>query len=122
MRPIQFILLAFVLLALGKVIHKYKQQGVKRLEFFFWVAVWVCAALIITFPNDTHLLAHLLGIGRGADLIMYTSLLIAFYLIFRIHLTLERVEQEITEIVRAMALERLKEVSDPGSGEGRKAP
>lgn len=119
MRPIQFLLLAFVLLALGKVIHKYKQQGMRRLELLFWMGVWVGAALIIAFPNDTHLLAHLLGIGRGADLIMYVGLLVAFYLIFRIHLTLERLEQEITEIVRAIALERLKKLSDPDSGERR---
>jgi hypothetical protein len=42
-------------------------------------------------------------------------LLIIFYLIFRIHLTLARMEQEITEIVRAIALERLTEPADSGS-------
>jgi hypothetical protein len=49
-------------------------------------------------------------------LIIYTSLLITFYLIFRIHLTLARFEQEITQIVRAIALERLTEPADSGSG------
>jgi len=117
MRPIQFLLLAFVLFALVKVIRKYKQRGIRTLEFLFWTLVWVGSALVITFPDTTFFLAHLLGIGRGADLIMYTSLLIAFYLIFRIHLTLDRLEQEVTEVIRAMALERLTEPSDPGSSE-----
>ena len=117
MRPIQFLLLAFVLFALAKVIHKYKQRGMRTLEFLLWILVWVGAAFIIIFPDTTIFLAHLLGIGRGADLIMYTSLLIAFYLIFRIHLTLDRLEQEVTEVIRAMALERLTEPSDPGSSE-----
>jgi hypothetical protein len=66
--------------------------------------------------DATSFLAHLFGIGRGADLIIYASLLIAFYLILRIHLTLARLEQEITQIVRAIALERLTEPLDSGSG------
>jgi len=75
-------------------------------------------ASIIIFPDATSFVAHLLGIGRGADLIIYMSLLITFYLIFRIHLTLARFEQEITEIVRAIALARLTEPADSGSGNG----
>ena len=117
MKPIQFLLLAFVLFALGKVIHKYKRGGMRLIEFLLWCPVWVGAALIITFPDSTSSFANLLGIGRGADLIVYTSLLIMFYLIFRIHLTLDRLEQNITQIVRAMALERMSRPSDPDSGE-----
>jgi hypothetical protein len=109
-------LLLWVLIALAKVIHTYRQQGIRAREFRFWTLVWAGTALIVAFPDTTSFLAHLLGIGRGADLIMYASLLIAFYLIFRIHLALDRLEQEVTAIVRAIALERLTEPVDAGSG------
>ena len=118
MRPSQFFLLIFVLIALTKAIHSYKQRGMRTPECLFWTLVWMGTASIIIFPDATSFVAHLLGIGRGADLIIYTSLLITFYLIFRIHLTLARFEQEITEIVRAIALERLTEPADSGSGNG----
>jgi len=117
MRPIQFLLLAFVLGALTKVIYSYTQRGMQRRDFLFWTLVWIGTAAIITFPDATSFLAHGLGIGRGADLIIYASLLISFYLILRLHLLLAHLEQEITEIVRAIALERLEKPLDSGSRE-----
>ena len=118
MRPSQFFLLTFVLIALSKAIYAYKQRGMRAPDCLFWTLVWIGTASIIIFPDATSFIAHLLGIGRGADLIIYTSLLITFYLLFRIHLILARFEQEITEIVRAIALERLTEPADSGSGNG----
>jgi hypothetical protein len=118
MRPSQFFLLTFVLIALTKAIYAYKQRGMRAPDCLWWTLVWIGTASIIIFPDATSFVAHLLGIGRGADLIMYASLLVIFYLLFRIHLTLARFEQEVTEIVRAIALERLTESADSGSGNG----
>jgi hypothetical protein len=118
MRPIQFLLLVFALVALAKVLHSYTRRGIRSRDFLFWASVWIGTAAIITFPEATSFLAHLLGIGRGADLIIYASLLISFHLILRIHLTLARLEQEITEIVREVAMERLTESLDSCSREG----
>jgi hypothetical protein len=118
MRPAQFLLLAFVLAALAKVIHSYSQRRMPRADFLFWVLVWIGTAGVIIFPAATSFLAHLLGIGRGADLIIYTSLLISFYLIFRLYLALVRLEQAITAVVRAMALEQLPESVDTSSDRG----
>jgi hypothetical protein len=109
MKPIQFFLLAFIMFALVKGILKYRYQEMRTFQLLFWLAVWVGAAIIVSHPNTSTFLADLVGIGRGADLIIYVSFVIAFYLIFRIHLTLNRVEEEITQIVRSMALEQLTE-------------
>jgi hypothetical protein len=113
MRPVQFFLLPCVLFALAKVIRVYKQQSMRTIQFLLWALVWIGSAFIVAFPDATSFLAHIVGIGRGADLIIYTSLLVVFYLIFRIHLMLDRLEQEVTEIVRAIALEQLKEPKEP---------
>ena len=117
MKPIQLLLLGFILFALTKVVQKYRQREIQILEFLLWILLWIGTASIITFPDSTSVLAALLGIGRGADLIIYSSLLVVLYLIFRIHLTLDHVEHEITEIVRTIALDRLKEQSQPSSAE-----
>jgi small membrane protein len=118
MRPAQLLLLAFVLAALAKVLHSYKQRRMAPLDFLFWGLVWIGTASIIIFPNATSPLAHLLGIGRGADLIMYLSLLISCYLIFRLYVALARLEQAITALVRALALERFPESVDSRTGHG----
>jgi hypothetical protein len=114
MKPIQLILLAFVLFALMKVILRYGHREMRRFQFLFWIVVWVGAATIISHPDTSTFLAELVGIGRGADLIIYVGFVIAFYLIFRIHLMLNRIEQDITQIVSTMALEQLREPANAG--------
>jgi small membrane protein len=114
-KPVQFLLLAFVLGAFARVIRSYLRRGMQRRDFLFWILVWTGTAAVITFPDATSYVAYLLGIGRGADLIIYASLLVSFYLILRVHLTLARLEQEITEVVRAIALERLRQPLDSGA-------
>jgi hypothetical protein len=119
MKPAQLLLLPFVLAALAKVIHSYNQRRMPMPDFVFWILVWLGTASVIIFPDATSFLAHLLGIGRGADLIIYTSLLISFYLIFRLFLALTRLEQAITKVVRAIALEHLPESVDSGPDRGK---
>jgi hypothetical protein len=115
MKPIQLILLVFVFFAVVKVILRHRHREMRRFQFLFWVVVWVGAAVIISHPATSTFVADLVGIGRGADLVIYVGFLIAFYLIFRIHLMLNRVEQEITQIVSTMALEQLREPLNSGS-------
>ena len=115
MKLAQLFLLSFVLAALAKVIHSYTQRRIPMADFLFWILVWIGTTLVIIFPEATSLLAHRLGIGRGADLIMYVSLLISFYLIFRLYLAVVRLEQAITMVVRAIALEQLPAAVDSSS-------
>jgi hypothetical protein len=119
MKPAQLLLLPFVLAALAKVIQSYNRRRMPMPDFVFWSLVWIGTASVIIFPDATSLLAHLLGIGRGADLIIYTSLLISFYLIFRLYLALARLEQAITKVVRAIALEHLPESVHSSSDRGQ---
>lgn len=116
MKPAQLLLLAFVLAALAKAIHSYRGRRMPPLDFLFWMLVWLGTAAIIIVPEATSFVAHLLGIGRGADLIIYLSLLISFYLMFRLYMALARLEQAITALVRALALEQLPEAVDSRSG------
>ena len=115
MKPIQLLLLTFILFALVKVILKYRDREMRTPQLLFWILVWVGAAVIISHPDTSTFLADLVGIGRGADLILYVSFLIVFYLIFRIHLMLNRLEQDITQIVSGIALEQLREPVNPTS-------
>lgn len=116
MKPVQLLLLAFALFALSRV-RKYKQRGMRKVYLLAWTLVWVGAVIFVLLPESTSLIARVVGIGRGADLITYVGLLGVFYLIWRIHLTLDRLDHEITQIVREMALQRLTEPGDPSLGQ-----
>ena len=89
---------------MGLVILRYRQRKIGTLAFLLWLVLWIGAAAVIVFPNSSVIVARLLGIGRGADLVLYTSLIVTLYLLFRMYVRLEQVNREVTQIVRALAL------------------
>jgi len=63
------------------------------------------AIVFILFPNITNDLALFLGVGRGADLVFYTSILIFWFVILKLYARIRKLEQIITKVVRKDALE-----------------
>jgi small membrane protein len=55
-------------------------------------------------PTQATWLAHQAGIGRGADLILYTWVLISLLMLLNLHLKLRAQAELITKLARAMAL------------------
>ncbi len=100
----QIFLLSLVILGMGLVILRYRQRKIGTVAFLLWLVLWTGAAAVIMFPMSTVILARILGIGRGADLVLYTSLIFTLYLLFRLHVRLDQVNREVTQIVRALAL------------------
>ena len=60
-------------------------------------------------PELTTLMAKKLGIGRGTDAVIYASILLIFYLIFRTNVMLENLRHDLTKLVRDLAIKDDKE-------------
>ena len=71
-----------------------------------WNAIWIIIIIISIFPKSTGELATLTGVGRGLDLIFILGIIGCYYLIFKIYNMIENIEQEITHLVREIALQR----------------
>lgn len=103
---IQILLIVFLLFAVSRVVLRFRDKKLHLGEFIFWSGLFIIAAVGVVFPNLTTRIANLLGIGRGADLIIYGSIATLFYLVFRLYVLLEDVRHEITEVVRKVALHK----------------
>jgi hypothetical protein len=110
--PIQILLLLFLLFAFSRVILRFREGKVHFGEFLFWSGVWLFAIVGVIFPQFTTWIAQKIGIGRGADAVIYFSLALLFYLIYRTNVHLENVRQDITDIVKKLALESEKPKQD----------
>lgn len=71
---------------------------------FAWIALWIAAAVSIADPNILVRAAHFLGIGRGADLVLYLSVIFSFSAFFITYLRFRRVDEQLTAIVRHIAI------------------
>ena len=71
-----------------------------------WNIIWILIIIISIFPRSTGEFASLTGVGRGLDLIFILGIIGCYYLIFKIYNMIENIEQEITHLVREIALQR----------------
>ncbi len=80
------------------------RRTTRRFALLPWLALWLLAAAALRWPEATTAAARLLGIGRGADVVLYTAVLAGLIIALRLSLGQRRLERQMTLIVREMAL------------------
>ena len=101
---IQIFLLAVVIFEISRVCLRLKEGVITTRMAFFWFLIWVAALVGIALPATTTKIAEFFGVGRGVDIIVYISLALLFYLVFRIYVMIEDLRHQITYIIREIAL------------------
>jgi hypothetical protein len=101
---IQVVLLVFLLFAISRVILRFKDGHLGRMAFVFWLAVFVPVLVGTLLPQTTDAIADVFGVGRGVDVVIYISIAILYYLVFRTNVMMEDLRQEITNLTREIAL------------------
>ena len=112
MSILQILVLIFSLFALSRVILRAQDKKLNLSEFIFWMLIWTSLIILAFFPSISTYFAGLFGIGRGVDIIVYISIGMLFYLIFRLYVKLEEIEQNLTVIVRKLTFMEKNERSD----------
>lgn len=103
----QLIFFIFSLVALAGVWRRGRIGVLGPEGMWFWILFWFMADVAVWWPNSTTLLANRLGIGRGTDFVLYVSLMIIFYLLFRLHIKVETIGRDVTKVVRRNALDEV---------------
>jgi len=123
---------SYLLLGLCAVLVVYdwaNLRGKNRRAVLFEVAVFVAGAFFIAFPGRATDLAHMVGIGRGVDFLLYP---IVIWLVRESLLTRRRRlqdEERLTELARAVAVIEARAVdgtrpheAEPPSRDGKTRP
>ena len=112
MPVIQILIVAFAVFALSRAIARFRagELGIKRL--LLWLILWTAVAVAAILPQTTSWVAARLGVGRGVDAAIYLSLLFLFYLVFRIFLRLEKIEHDLTLVVREAGLKKSRDAEE----------
>jgi hypothetical protein len=105
----QIFLVIFAVFAVSRVYKQYVRRKVSVHWFVLWTALWITAIAVALWPKNTDIIASWVGVGRGADLIVYLSVVFLFYSLYRAMARQEKMHGEITELVRRIAiLEEIK--------------
>jgi len=117
MNGIQLLLLAGVSFIVLYFITRLKNR---LMDIVLLTALVLCAIVFILWPETTNKLAALLGVGRGADLIVYISILTFWFTILKLYRRIRLLEQLFTEIVRQQALQQPEQLSSGSINEPHK--
>ncbi|MEI6627223.1 MAG: DUF2304 domain-containing protein [bacterium] len=101
---IKLILILAIATFIGVLISRLKRKEINGPQFWFWLVLWCCAIAVIWHPEITSYLANMVGVTRGVDLVVYSSVIILFYGLFRMITHIQRLEKAITKIVQESAL------------------
>lgn len=82
------------------------------LDLVLLFALVAAAIVFVLFPDLTTDIAHRMGVGRGADLIFYTSIIIFWFVILKLYARIRRLEQIVTDVVRKDALNNAESRTD----------
>ncbi len=104
----QVLILLFSLVAIVSIFLRRAKDGLGIRGTAFWILFWLGVDVVVLFPNSTTVLANALGIGRGVDLVMYISVLLIFFILFRLNVKIEGINRQITKVVRKNAIDDVK--------------
>lgn len=80
-----------------------RAQALRRLAFFIFAILTLFSIFI---PSQLTTLAHYLGVGRGADLLLYGFIVFVFIFIANSFRHIKSIERNITVLARQIALDK----------------
>lgn len=101
-----FQILALTLLVMIVVVtfEAAARGGIRKRIATLWLLVWAAAGTAVVWPQSTALVATALGIGRGADLILYCTVVATMIGFFYVYTRFRRLDRQLTLLVRRLAV------------------
>jgi len=98
---------AIILFFMIRIYAQWRKKEINAYELSLWLAFWLLAALAIIFIKQIDRFVAYLGFsGSGINFLIYLAVLGLFYLVFRLRLSVARLDRSLTEIARQITLSR----------------
>lgn len=101
----QFLAIIIIAFIIFRLVEQKKKNNIGSNEFILWMFFWFSSVFVIIFIKQVDSLVAKLGFSSsGIEVLLYLSVVVLIYLVFRLRIRLERQEREITKIVREISL------------------
>ena len=106
----QFLGLIIIAFFIYRLIKQKNKKQINGNEFYLWLFFWLGSALAVVFLKEFDKIAANFGFSAsGINLLFYGATFILFYLIFRLRLNLAKLDRNLTDLNREMALLKKKD-------------
>jgi len=77
-------------------------------------ALLAAGAVAVVFPDTTNEVAQIVGVGRGADLVTYISLVAVLFVLVHYYGKFVELQRNMTQLARELAILRAEQPHDAG--------
>jgi small membrane protein len=123
MRPIQLLLIASVLGSACLYFRQFRSQMIDRLIVVLVAGV---GSVLVLCPEISSMAAAVVGVGRGADLVIYIGLVQGFFVMLLLLAKIRNCEARMAAIVRERAIATSewcgKDVVERGDSSAHRSP
>ena len=88
-----------------RFVRREKTQSI--FKYFTVIFVWGMIGAVALFPSIAHWIRRQFGFGQNFNTMIFIAFVILFVLFFRVLAIIEKIESQITEIVRKEALKNI---------------
>jgi hypothetical protein len=101
---IKLVAVLFALIAIRRVVVRYRRGGALTLEFVLWFFIFSGIGIVVFIPHVTDRFAHWLGVSSGFNALTFLAVSGLLLAVYRLVSRLHTVERDVTRLVRAQAL------------------
>ncbi len=92
--------------AISKSYVDFKARKESAQMFLLWTVTWVGIVLVALFPTIVDMLINVGGGSAGIGTFLGMALVFLFFLLYRLYVRIEVLEQKLTLTIQEMALRR----------------
>ena len=81
-----------------------KETGQTFYKLFSTLLIWGAVLIISIFPDFAYFISSKLGMGKSLNTLIFFGFVVVFMILFGILAAIEKIEKEITKIVREIGL------------------
>jgi len=104
MTLVQVLLTAAVALLIFIALRSRRSQRTRAAKKLAFLLLALVSIVAILFPSLVQSAASFVGVGRGSDLVLYSSVLLLLYTSLDFYLRFQDIDAQITALTRAHAL------------------
>lgn len=104
MMLVQILLILGLVFLMIRFLMNPKSHQIKAWKKIFGILLIFLALAAIILPDALTSIANLIGVGRGADLLLYALALAFMFTSFNGYITAKREQERIVELARKMAI------------------
>jgi hypothetical protein len=102
---IKILSVLFALIAIRRVVVRYRRGGALTVEFVMWFLVFSGIGVVVFIPKVTDRAAQWLGVSSGFNALTFLAIAGLLYSVYRLLSRVQTVERDVTRLVRAQALQ-----------------